>query len=156
MTRSDVSAAVLSQKQKLGLSWAAITEALQGAAGSATPATIVFYTAALLGSQQLSRTEAEKAVSLLELEDGAAALLAMPPSERGADTMMPPTDPLIYRFYELVQNYGQTWKELINEQFGDGIMSAIDFNMTIGREAHPAGDRVRIEMSGKFLPYRRF
>ena len=69
---------------------------------------------------------------------------------------MPPTDPLIYRFYELVQNYGMTWKELINEEFGDGIMSAIDFNMQIEREPNPAGDRVKISMSGKFLPYRRF
>ncbi len=69
---------------------------------------------------------------------------------------MPPTDPLIYRFYELIQNYGPTWKELINEEFGDGIMSAIDFNMSIGREADPAGDRVKIVMSGKFLPYKRY
>jgi len=70
--------------------------------------------------------------------------------------VMPPTDPLIYRFYELVQNYGVAWKELINEEFGDGIMSAIDFNMQIEREPNPAGDRVKISMSGKFLPYKRY
>jgi cyanate lyase len=69
---------------------------------------------------------------------------------------MPPTDPLIYRFYELVQNYGPTWKQLIEEEFGHGIMSAIDFNMSISREPNPAGDRVHITMSGKFLPYKRF
>jgi cyanate lyase len=69
---------------------------------------------------------------------------------------MPPTDPLIYRLYELIQNYGPTWKALIHEEFGDGIMSAIDFNMSIEREPNPAGDRVKIAMSGKFLPYRRF
>ena len=69
---------------------------------------------------------------------------------------MPPTDPLIYRFYELVQNYGPTWKALIEEEFGDGIMSAIDFDMSISRQPDPKGDRVHIEMSGKFLPYKRF
>jgi cyanate lyase len=63
---------------------------------------------------------------------------------------------LIYRFYELVQTYGTTWKALIEEEFGDGIMSAIDFDMEIGREANPKGDRVRIAMSGKFLPYKRY
>jgi cyanate lyase len=69
---------------------------------------------------------------------------------------MPPTDPLIYRFYELVQSYGTTWKALIEEEFGDGIMSAIDFNMSIEREPDPKGDRVKIGMSGKFLPFKRF
>ena len=79
-----------------------------------------------------------------------------PPEERGAALKMPPTDPLIYRFYELVQGYGPTWKALINEEFGDGIMSAIDFDVSIEREPDPQGDRVRITMSGKFLPYKRF
>ena len=69
---------------------------------------------------------------------------------------MPPTDPLIYRFYELVMNFGPTWKQLIGEEFGDGIMSAIDFNMSIEREPDPKGDRVKISMSGKFLPYKRY
>jgi cyanate lyase len=69
---------------------------------------------------------------------------------------MPPTDPLIYRFYELVMVNGPAWKALIEEQFGDGIMSAIDFNMEIDREANPKGDRVKITMSGKFLPYKYY
>jgi cyanate lyase len=69
---------------------------------------------------------------------------------------MPPTDPLIYRLYEIVQGYGPTLKELINEEFGDGIMSAIDFTMQMERESDPNGDRVKITMSGKFLPYKRF
>ena len=69
---------------------------------------------------------------------------------------MPPTDPLIYRFYELVMNFGPTWKQLIEEEFGDGIMSAIDFNMSIEREPDPKGDRVKIQMSGKFLPFKRY
>ncbi|HEV8443865.1 MAG TPA: cyanase, partial [Steroidobacteraceae bacterium] len=67
-----------------------------------------------------------------------------------------PTDPLIYRFYELVNVYGTTFKELIHEEFGDGIMSAIDFSMTLSRESDPKGDRVNIEMSGKFLPYKTY
>ncbi len=67
---------------------------------------------------------------------------------------MPPTDPLIYRFYELVQVYGTTWKELIQEEFGDGIMSAIDFDMTMERQPDQKGDRVKIAMSGKFLGYK--
>ena len=103
----------------------------------------------------LTKEEAANAVALLELEPADAALLTEPPV-RGEGVVMPPTDPLIYRFHELVQNYGVTWKELINEEFGDGIMSAIDFSMQIEREPHPAGDRVKISMSGKFLPYKRY
>ena len=94
-------------------------------------------------------------MALLELDPADALLLTTIPT-RGEGVTMPPTDPLIYRFYELIQNYGTTWKELIQEEFGDGIMSAIDFNMSLEREPHPAGDRVRITMSGKFLPYRRY
>jgi cyanate lyase len=69
---------------------------------------------------------------------------------------MPPTDPLIYRFYELVMVNGPAWKALIEEEFGDGIMSAIDFDMTIERQADPRGDRVKIGMTGKFLPYKYY
>ena len=75
---------------------------------------------------------------------------------RGAGTTMPPTDPLIYRFYELVMVNGPAWKALIEEEFGDGIMSAIDFNIEFAREANPKGDRVKITMSGKFLPYKYY
>src|SRR4051812_47143490 len=70
--------------------------------------------------------------------------------------MMPPTDPLIYRFYEMVMVNGPAWKALIEEEFGDGIMSAIDFDMAIDRVANPKGDRVKITMSGKFLPYKYY
>jgi cyanate lyase len=149
MTRADVTASVLIAKRRLGLTWKAIS----GTLGDASP---VFYTAALLGHQMLSLEEARKAAILLELEEAAALMLAEPPEERGGLQTMPPSDPLIYRFYELVQGYGPTWKALINEEFGDGIMSAIDFNMKIEREPDPKGDRVNITMSGKFLPYKRF
>jgi cyanate lyase len=138
---------ILGQKRKLGLTWAAITAAL----GTNSP---IVYTAAMLGQFQLTADEAEKAVTLLDLDAEDAKLLTECPV-RG-NNPMPPTDPLIYRFYELIQNYGPTWKELIHEEFGDGIMSAIDFNMSIEREPDPKGDRVKISMSGKFLPYKRF
>jgi cyanate lyase len=149
MTRADVTASVLEAKRRSGLGWRAIAEAL----GTGSP---VFYTAALLGHQALSSEEARKAAALLKLDEAEAKMLTEPPEELGANLKMPPTDPLIYRFYELVQGYGPTLKALINEEFGDGIMSAIDFTMEVGREPEPKGDRVRITMSGKFLPYKRF
>jgi len=146
--REELTDKILASKRSLGLKWSTIAKAL--GTGS-----VVLYTAALLGQFPLTPEEAEKAVALLELDEFDAALLTEPPN-RGAGSVMPPTDPLIYRFYELVQNYGPTWKALIEEEFGDGIMSAIDFEMSIARQPDPRGDRVKIEMSGKFLPYRRY
>ncbi len=147
-TREHLTEKILASKRKLGLKWSTIASAL----GTSSP---IIYTAALLGQFPLTPEEAEKAVALLELDESDAALLSESPN-RGAGSTMPPTDPLIYRFYELVQNYGATWKALIEEEFGDGIMSAIDFNMSIARQPDPRGDRVKIEMSGKFLPFKRF
>jgi cyanate lyase len=103
----------------------------------------------------LTKEETDRLTKLLDLDETEAIQLTEPPY-RGSLTAVPPTDPLIYRFYELVQTYGTTWKALIEEEFGDGIMSAIDFDMEIEREANPKGDRVRITMSGKFLPYKRY
>jgi cyanate lyase len=147
-TRAALTERVLTAKRRLGLTWATIAESL----GASSP---VIYTSALLGQFPLTSDEAAKAVTLLELDPSDVALLTECPN-RGEGMVMPPTDPLIYRFYELIQNYGPTWKELINEEFGDGIMSAIDFNMSIAREPDPKGDRVNIAMSGKFLPYKRY
>ena len=146
--REALTERVLESKRRLGLSWASIAQAI----GPGSP---VLYTAALLGQMTLTKEEAAKAVTLLELDPSAATLLTEPPL-RGSGIAMPPTDPVIYRFYELLQNYGTTWKELIQEEFGDGIMSAIDFNMQIEREPNPAGDRVKMTLSGKFLPFKRF
>ena len=146
--REQLTEKILASKRKLGLKWSTIASAL----GSSSP---ILYTAALLGQFPLTPEEAERAVSLLELDESDAILLTESPI-RGTGSVMPPTDPLIYRFYELVQNYGTTWKALIEEEFGDGIMSAIDFNMSISRQPDPKGDRVKIEMSGKFLPYKRY
>jgi cyanate lyase len=99
--------------------------------------------------------QAAALVTLFELPPEALQLLQTPP-HRGSLTTSVPTDPLIYRFYELVSVYGTTFKELIQDEFGDGIMSAIDFEMEITRQKDPAGDRVNIVMSGKFLPYKRY
>ena len=145
---SDLTERVLAAKRRLNLKWTAIAAAL----GASSP---IIYTAALLGQFPLNADEAAKAVKLLELDPADAALLTESPN-RGAGVTMPPTDPLIYRFYELVMNFGPTWKQLIEEEFGDGIMSAIDFNMSIEREPDPKGDRVKISMSGKFLPFKRY
>jgi cyanate lyase len=148
MKREELTAQILDAKRKKGLSWKQIAEAI----GPGSP---ILYTAALLGQMTLTKEETDKLTKLLDLDEREAIQLTEPPY-RGSLPAVPPTDPLIYRFYELVQTYGTTWKALIEEEFGDGIMSAIDFDMAIEREANPKGDRVRITMSGKFLPYKRY
>jgi cyanate lyase len=147
-SRTDLTDRVLAAKRRLHLKWVDIASAL----GTTSP---IITTAALLGQFPLTPEEAEKAITLLELDPADATLLTESPM-RGEGITMPPTDPLIYRFYELVMNFGPTWKVLIEEEFGDGIMSAIDFNMSIQREPDPKGDRVKIAMSGKFLPFKRY
>ena len=115
----------------------------------------VWICAACLGQMSMTPETAEKAGLLFGLgEDEVASLQEVP--YRGSLPTEVPTDPLIYRFYELVQVYGTTWKELIQEEFGDGIMSAIDFDMTLERQPDQKGDRVKLTMSGKFLPYKRY
>ncbi len=111
--------------------------------------------AAILGQMSMTPETAEKTAALFGLDEAEAALLQEIPY-RGSLPTAVPTDPLIYRFYELVMVYGTTWKELIQEEFGDGIMSAIDFDMTLERQPDQKGDRVKIAMSGKFLSYRRY
>jgi cyanate lyase len=147
-TREALTHKIRDEKRNRGLTWKAIADAI----GSGSP---ILYTAALLGQMTLTETEAENASTLLNLDKAEAAMLTEPP-DRGSLAAVPPSDPLIYRFYELVQTYGTTWKALIEEEFGDGIMSAIDFDMQIEREPNPKGDRVKITMSGKFLPYKRY
>ena len=101
------------------------------------------------------KEQAEKAGKLLGLPADAVLLLQQVPYKGSLPTAVP-TDPLIYRWYEIVNVYGTTIKELIHEEFGDGIMSAIDFSIDLAREPHEKGDRVHVEMSGKFLPYKTF
>ena len=148
MTRHELTLRIQNIKRVSGLTWKAIATAI----GPGSP---VLYTAALLGQMTLTKDEAERAAKLLGLTAEEIVLLTEPPS-RGSIPEFPPTDPLIYRFYELVQVYGTTWKALIEEEFGDGIMSAIDFHMDIQREKNPSGDRVKLNLSGKFLPYKRY
>ncbi len=115
----------------------------------------VWTTAALLGQMSMLEPEAKVAAKLFGLgADDVQTLMDIP--YRGSLPTAVPTDPLIYRFYELVLVYGTTWKELIQEEFGDGIMSAIDSDMELERKPDPKGDRVKVTMSGKFLPYKRY
>jgi cyanate lyase len=148
MTRSELSAKIQSIKRAKRLSWNQIALEISDASPIAT-------TAALFGQMRLSGDEAASAAQVLDLTDEEAQLLTEIPY-RGSLPPGPPTDPLIYRLYELLQVYGTTLKALIEEEFGDGIMSAIDFEMALERVADPKGDRVRITLNGKFLPYRRF
>ncbi|MBI1245669.1 MAG: cyanase [Alphaproteobacteria bacterium] len=138
---------ILKIKKKKKLSWAKIAATV-----GMSP---VWTTAALLGQMSMQPPHAAKAAKLFGLSKDEADLLCEIPY-RGSLPPGPPTDPLIYRFYELVQVYGTTFKELIEEEFGDGIMSAIDFEMGFERLPDPKGDRVKIVMHGKFLPYRRY
>ena len=115
----------------------------------------VWTCAACLGQMSMLPETAAKTAALLGLSDDEADILAAIPY-RGSLPTAVPTDPLIYRFYELIQVYGTTWKEMIHEEFGDGIMSAIDFDMTLDRQPDQKGDRVKMMLSGKFLPYKRY
>jgi cyanate lyase len=147
ITRADVTEMVVMAKIKKGLTWAKIAKAV----GQSKEWT----TAALLGQMQMTKAQAETAGKLLGLPAEAVLLLQQVPYKGSLPTAVP-TDPLIYRFYELVNVYGSTLKELIHEEFGDGIMSAIDFRMDLIREPDPKGDRVKITMSGKYLPYKTY
>jgi cyanate lyase len=148
MTRADLTQKILSMKRRKGLSWKQIVSEIGG--GSA-----VYVTAAVMGQMKLRPEQVERAAAMFDLAEEEKLLLQEVPY-RGSLPTAVPTDPLIYRFYELVQVYGTTWKELIQEEFGDGIMSAIDFDMMIERQPDQKGDRVKISMSGKFLSYKEY
>ena len=147
MNRSDVTDMILSAKRKKGLKWADIAKKI----GHSKE----WVTAAMLGQMTLTKIEAEKAGKLFGLDKEAVLILQEVPYKGSLPTAVP-TDPLIYRWYELVNVYGTTIKELIHEEFGDGIMSAIDFSMDIERQPDPKGDRVKVVLSGKFLPYKTY
>ncbi|MGI4858600.1 MAG: cyanase [Janthinobacterium lividum] len=145
--RSEVTKSIVSAKVRKGLKWADIATRL-GASKE-------WATAACLGQMRFSKQQAEIAADLFDLDDEACAWLQIVPY-KGSLPGAVPTDPLIYRWYEIVSVYGTTIKELIHEEFGDGIMSAIDFSMDIQRQADPKGDRVNVVLSGKFLPYKEY
>ena len=146
MRREDLTEKILDIKRAKGWTWKHIAAEI----GGMSPILIV---GALLGQMKLVKPLAKKAAALLGLSETEERMLNEVP-HRG--TTMPPTDPLIYRFYELVMVNGPAWKALIEEEFGDGIMSAIDLDMEIERQPNPKGDRVKITLSGKFLPYKYY
>lgn len=146
MTRAELTEKILDIKREKGWSWKHITTEIGGMSE-------VLVVGALLGQMKLVKPLAAKAAALFGLNAAEERMLNEVPY-RG--TAMPPTDPLIYRFYELVMVNGPAWKALIEEAFGDGIMSAIDFDMQIEREPNPKGDRVKMTMTGKFLPYKYY
>ncbi len=146
MKREELTEKILDIKREKGWTWKHITNEI----GGMSPVLVV---GALLGQMKLVKPLAKAAAELFGLSEVEERMLNEVPY-RGAP--MPPTDPLIYRFYEMVMVNGPAWKALIEEEFGDGIMSAIDFDIEIGRLEHPKGDRVKIAMSGKFLPYKYY
>ena len=146
MKRSDLTEKILDIKRESGWTWKQITAEIGGLSE-------VLIVGALLGQMKLPKPQARRAAAFFGLTQAEERMLNEVPM-RGAP--MPPTDPLIYRFYELVMINGPAWKELIQEEYGDGIMSAIDFDMQMERLPHNRGDRVKITMSGKFLPYKYY
>ncbi|HEX4353472.1 MAG TPA: cyanase [Polyangiales bacterium] len=146
MTREQLTEKILDIKREKDWTWKRITDEISGM----SPILVV---GALLGQMRLPSALAEKASALFGLSTLEGRMLQEVPT-RG--TPMPPTDPLLYRLYEMIMVNGPAWKALIEEEFGDGIMSAIDFDLKLERQSHPKGDRVQLTMSGKFLPYRYY
>jgi cyanate lyase len=144
MERRDVTAQILAAKRRKGLTFAQIAEHVG--------ADRVWLTAALHGQHPLTGQQAAAVTSLFDLPDEAAAVLEEIPT-RGSFDVLPPADPTLYRLYEVLQVYGPALKALIHEDFGDGIMSAITFNVALERRETETGPRVRITLDGKFLPY---
>ena len=150
LTRNDVTERIVFNRMKKGITWASLAEAV----GKSLPWT----TSALLGQHQMTPEQAKAAGDLLDLTEDERMLLTYVPYKGsfGKPGEVVPTDPLIYRFYEMVMVYGPTYKEMIHEEFGDGIMSAIDFDFAMERVANPKGDRVKFVMTGKFLPFKYY
>jgi cyanate lyase len=144
MDKSAMRDAILEAKKSKGMSW----ESIAAAAGLAPE----YVVSACLGMNHLDKVNAEPMVDALGLGPDVVAALQEFPNKKWDQVV--PTDPLIYRLYEIVGVYGETIKEVIHEKFGDGIMSAIDYHMHIDKEENPAGDRVVITLNGKFLPYK--
>jgi cyanate lyase len=148
MKREALTEKILDIKREKGWKWSYICDQI----GGFSPTLIV---GALMGQMKLTKPQAQGAAELFGLSKTEQAMLNEVPY-RGTGTPMPPTDPLIYRFYEMVMVNGPAWKALIEEEFGDGIMSAIDFDFVMERLPNPKGDRVKFTMSGKFLPYKYY
>jgi cyanate lyase len=147
MDRNDVTRKIVETKVRKGIKWADVAKAV-GASKE-------WVTAGCLGQMTFTKAQAETVGDVFGLDEDEVAWLQVVPYKGSLPTAVP-TDPLIYRWYEIVNVYGMTIKELIHEEFGDGIMSAIDFSMDITREPDPKGDRVHVVLSGKFLPYKTY
>jgi cyanate lyase len=144
MTRDELTQQIVAARLAKGLTWQQLADAI------GKP--VVWTTAALLGQHPIPTESARMLFDMLGLDASAVPVLAAVPMRGGLPAAVP-TDPTIYRFYEVLQVYGGAVKELIHEQFGDGIMSAINFSVNVEKKPHPAGDRVVVTLDGKFLPY---
>ncbi|MGV0685632.1 cyanase [Mycolicibacterium thermoresistibile] len=144
MTREQLTAEIIAARLAKGLTWQQLADAIDRP--------VVWTTAALLGQHPIPADKARVLVDMLGLGDDAVALLGSVPMRGGLPSAVP-TDPTIYRFYEVLQVYGPAIKEVIHEEFGDGIMSAINFSVDVQKKPHPDGDRVVVTLDGKYLPY---
>jgi cyanate lyase len=144
VTRNEITEQIVVARLAKGLTWQELADAIHRP--------VVWTTAALLGQHPIPTDIGTVLVDMLGLDESAVAVLAGVPMRGGLPTAVP-TDPTIYRFYEALQVYGGAIKELIHEQFGDGIMSAINFSVDLQKKSHPSGDRVVVTFDGKFLPY---
>ena len=144
MTRDEITAQIITARLAKGLTWQQLADAV------GKP--VVWTTAALLGQHPIPADVGRTLVGLLGIDESAVPVLAAVPMRGGLPTAVP-TDPTIYRFYEALQVYGPAIKELIHEQFGDGIMSAINFSVNVEKKSNSTGDRVVVTFDGKFLPY---
>jgi cyanate lyase len=145
-SKADATQLIRERKRDLGLTWAEIAAAIG--------LSEVFATSACLGMNSFTQDKAELLVARLGLPESLVATLTEYPNKVFSQSV--PTDPCIYRLYEIVGVYGETLKELIQEKGGDGIMSAIDFTMSVDKVPNPKGDRIELKMSGKFLAYNRW
>ncbi len=145
--RNEVTNMIRAAKVEKNIKWAAVAAAIRQSKE--------WTTAGCLGQMAFTKAQAETIGAIFGLSGEAVAWLQIAPYKGSLPTSVP-TDPLIYRWFEIVAVYGTTIKELIHEEFGDGIMSAIDFALDISRESDPKGDRVKVVMSGKFLPYKTY
>lgn len=148
MTKTEMTTAILAAKKQAGVTWSSLAERVG--------AHEVWVTSCCFGENSMPEPFASKLCSALSLPDSVKAALVAYPMKGQSLGQSVPTDPLIYRFYEIMQVYGLTLKEVIQEKFGDGIMSAIDFTMDIQKVEDPKGDRVLVTMNGKFLPYKKW
>lgn len=145
MNRNEITEQIVVARLSKGLSWQQLADAI------GRP--LLWTTSALLGQHPIPADQGKVLVGMLELDESAVPVLAAPPMRGGLPSAVP-TDPTIYRFYEALQVYGGALKEVIHEQFGDGIMSAINFSVDLQKKQHESGDRVVVTFDGKFLPYQ--